>query len=56
MFQGIQEENAISMEPDWNLDEEDKDSDSLNLEACIECTMIDTIILTNDCEPDSAIA
>jgi hypothetical protein len=43
----MEEEDLVATEPDWNLDDEEEDSKLLNLEAYIECTMIDTINLTN---------
>jgi hypothetical protein len=47
-FQGTKEEDSVAMEPDWNSDDEEEDSESPNFEAMIKRTMIDTTALTND--------
>jgi hypothetical protein len=54
-FEGIEEEVSIASEPDWDSDDEEADSDFVNLEACIERTMIDTIDLTGGDLADSLI-
>jgi hypothetical protein len=55
-FQGTEEEDSVATEPDWNSDDEEEDSESPNLEAMIERTMIDTIDLTDGGQTDSSFA
>jgi hypothetical protein len=54
-FQGIEEEDSVATEPDWDSDDEEGDSELVDLEACIERTMIDTIDLSGEGQLDSLI-